>query len=255
MPPHAHRQQHRLRRAGGIEAGSGVGDRLPSDAYLDNKGPGIALLDGGNRAQVAPTLASLNQYGNSVHLGGTLDAAPNTAHVVQLYQLVDISQYPGPGSSVPVTPALTVQTDAAGHAAFPLGDGSEGLCFAATATDPAGDTSAFSTALAVVLARANLTVTAAVSPAIVAVGDPSTVVVTARNGGPDTSTNTFARATIPAGLSLASGSVSREVSRSSPGRRAPPSVSSSATSRPGPRPWRRWRWSPRRPGGRPWGST
>lgn len=152
-------------RGAGISlAGSTSESRISGNLIADNTGPGIDLggdgvtpndrLDvdtGANRLQNFPVVTGVSPYvqGVSSKILFTLDAAPNTTYVVEVFGSLDPGAQ-GYGRATMFFGAATVRTDAKGHvegstSAYPVPGRA---WFTATATDGRGNTSELSPALA-----------------------------------------------------------------------------------------------------------
>jgi hypothetical protein len=126
----------------GVTVIVGTGNALLSNAIFSNGGVGIRLTGGGNNNQPAPSLISVTFAG----VRGTLAAAPNTQYRVEVFQNQTCDPS-GSGEGQAFVLSANVTTDANGNAGFNAGFGDGlpvGPFFTATATDPNGNTSAFS---------------------------------------------------------------------------------------------------------------
>ena len=134
---------NRIRDNGGLGIDLGGGG---NDGVTDNdSGDGD---DGANRLQNFPVITSAVSNGTSTTVTGTLNSTPGTSFEIELFALSaseacdDSGHGEGP---TPVTPRLTVTTDAAGNAQFTGTAGNAEGFVTATATNLAtSDTSEFS---------------------------------------------------------------------------------------------------------------
>jgi hypothetical protein len=123
----------------GVLVSAGTSDAIFSNSILFNKLLGIDLVSGGNNLESAPALSSAVASGGKTTIQGTLVSLPNTTFTVQFFETS--------GKTQSLVGSMTVTTNAAGKAsltltltfAVPLGS-----VITATATDPLGNTSAFS---------------------------------------------------------------------------------------------------------------
>jgi titin len=126
----------------GVRVSGGTRDAILSNAIFANANLGIALTNNGNNNQAAPALTSVTTDGSSTVIQGTLQSTPNTTFTIQFF--ADPS---GSGQGMQLLGFVTVTTDASGFVSFaatldqcvPPGE-----FVTATATNPGGDTSAFS---------------------------------------------------------------------------------------------------------------
>lgn len=143
----------------GVSVFSGTSNCIRENSIYSNSGMGIDLdgmgvtlndrLDadtGANNLQNFPILR-LAETGATTHVAGVLNSAANTTYTLDFYAnaAADPSGY-GEGQTWLV--AITVTTDASGHVAFDqvlAAVTTAGQYITATATDPAGNTSEFST--------------------------------------------------------------------------------------------------------------
>jgi len=144
----------------GVNLDDGTANAVLSNAIYANTGRdvpagvgrGIVLnaATGANRGQPMPVLTSVSPANGLTNVQGSITAAPNTVYTVQFFSSPekDASGF-GQGQTLLYT-ARHATTDATGRLAFngdlPVGVAS-GLFVTATATDPSGNTSAFSNAL------------------------------------------------------------------------------------------------------------
>jgi hypothetical protein len=126
----------------GVRVDTGTGDAVRLNSIFANAGLGIALVNGGNHNQPAPTLTSATSGGGATTVQGGLQAAANATFTLDFYANPD-----GDGQGAQYLGSLTVTTDAGGHATFSATFAVEvppGESITATATDAANDTSRFS---------------------------------------------------------------------------------------------------------------
>jgi hypothetical protein len=121
----------------------GTGNRILSNSIYGNNSRGIILGNASaNNAQSFPVITSESVSNGTATVSGTLQSAPNTQFLVQLFadsQSLTTSKQTYLGST-------NVMTDGSGNgsfsANFPLSDSN--VVFNATTTDPSGNTSDFS---------------------------------------------------------------------------------------------------------------
>jgi probable HAF family extracellular repeat protein len=137
----------------GVLIDTGTGNALRENAISGNGGLGIELRNGGNQQQAAPVFTSAAAGLESV-VSGTLTGLPDTSFAVDLFANPDA----GAAQGATLLGSQTVTTDDRGQASFTVLTSSTaaGQGVTATATDPAGNTSAFA-APVTVTAGADLT--------------------------------------------------------------------------------------------------
>jgi hypothetical protein len=126
----------------GVRVDTGTGNAVRLNSIFANVGLGIALVNGGNQNQPAPTLTSVTSGGGVTTVQGALQAARNSTFTVDLY-----ANPGGDGQGAQYLGSLTVTTDASGHATFTVTFAIEvppGESITATATDGGNNTSRFS---------------------------------------------------------------------------------------------------------------
>ena len=133
----------------GVYIYAGTGDAIEANSIFANGGLGIDLAapGRGNNLQAAPVLTSAICSTGTLTIGSTLTATANTTYTLEFF-----SNPTGTSQGQTFLGTLTVTTNSKGKATFtanfaltvPLGE-----FLTATATDPAGDTSEFSSGLAV----------------------------------------------------------------------------------------------------------
>jgi CSLREA domain-containing protein len=131
--------------ADAIHIAGGQQDRILQNSIYGNAGAGIALISGANLSTPAPVM-TLAPSGPSVDtLSGTLTASPNLTYTVEIF-----SNQSAPAASdlqgQKFVQDATVTTDASGKGTFSVTPLLDAYFYTATATDPAGNTSAFSLA-------------------------------------------------------------------------------------------------------------
>jgi titin len=124
---------------------TGSGNAIQQNSIYSSGNLGIVLLNGGNNGQAAPVLTAVTSDDSSTTIAGTLSSAPNTTLTVEFYAN-DVCNPSGYGEGQTFLGAATVTTDDNGAATFTVtldGGVAAGQYVSATATDPAGNTSAF----------------------------------------------------------------------------------------------------------------
>ena len=126
----------------GIRLALGNGTRITQNAIDDTFGPGIDLVSGANNNQTAPIVTSATGSGGNIQVVGSLASAANTAFRLEFFR----SQSCSSGAGEAFLGATTQSTDGLGHLNFNLAvpASGSGTNITATATDPSGNTSAFS---------------------------------------------------------------------------------------------------------------
>jgi hypothetical protein len=125
-----------------IFANGSLGIDLGDDGVTPNS-PGVKF--GPNQLQNFPSLIIAANFGSSVVVTGTLNAAPNTTYTIQVYGNV-VADPSGFGQGQFLLGTLTLTTDSTGNGTFEsaLPPVPTGVSFVtATATDPQGNTSEF----------------------------------------------------------------------------------------------------------------
>ncbi len=131
----------------GVRINAGTGNAIRQNSVFANGGLGIDLQGTANNSQSAPTLATAVSANGSTAIGGTLTSAANTTYTLEFF-----SNPSGTGQGETFLGSLTVTTDATGAATFTATFGvaiAPGQVITATATDPLGDTSEFSSGVEV----------------------------------------------------------------------------------------------------------
>ena len=168
----------------GVRISGGTGNAIRRNAIFGHDtGLGIELVNGGNNGQAYPELTSAVSDATSTTVEGTLTSTPSTTFTVEFFADT-VCNPSGYGEGERFLGATTVTTDAAGQGAFTFTVAipvDPGQFVAATATDPAGNTSQFSACAEVSAAAAPIAL-AAVPPARASAGLV----------GPDASVSTFA---------------------------------------------------------------
>jgi hypothetical protein len=131
----------------GVLVDTGTGNAVLSNLLFGNFNLGIELLNGGNNNQAAPTLTSATTSGSSLTVSGTFAGQSSSSYTLQFYANPD----PTDPEGTVLLGTVTVTTDATGAASFTFSFGAvpPGWVVTATATDAAGNTSAFSAAVTV----------------------------------------------------------------------------------------------------------
>ena len=139
-------------RGNAIFANGGLG--------IDLKQDGVSLNDdfdfGPNNLQNFPVLTSANGVGSTTHVAGTLRGIPATNFAIDVYASPACDSL-GHGEGQTYLGAVVATTDKSGNAVFVAQDLphlAEGTAVTATATDPNGNTSEFSSCKAVTLSGA-----------------------------------------------------------------------------------------------------
>ncbi|WP_439623768.1 beta strand repeat-containing protein [Gemmata sp.] len=134
----------------GVAVAVGGRNRVTRNSISANGGAGITLAGGANNGQVAPVLTSFAPGATSAQVLGTLAAAPNTTYTVEVF--ADAPPTGGTAQGKTLLGSATVTTDGSGTAALALNVAlppAGSTVVTATATDPTGNTSAFSAAIPV----------------------------------------------------------------------------------------------------------
>jgi hypothetical protein len=190
-----------------ILAMGGQDDTFSGNAISGNAGAGIKLESGANDFPVAPGLTFTPQSGGGGMLLATLTATPSTAYIVQIFSNPSAA-VAGHEQGQTLEKSVQLITDSHGHAT--LSEFEPNSFSTATATDPAGNTSAFSAATAAQSTSASQTVVSSSSnPSTVGQQVTFTAVVTAPGfAGTPTGTVTFTidgQAQTPVPLSVVGG--------------------------------------------------
>jgi hypothetical protein len=131
----------------GVLVLGGSGDAILRNRIFANGHLGIELLNHGNNDQPAPALTSVVSGGGATTVEGTFTGQPGTTYLIELF-----ADSGNPAEGRRFLGAVTLMTGADGVAHFTLSFGLElgaGEVVTATATDPLGNTSAFSAGMAV----------------------------------------------------------------------------------------------------------
>jgi CSLREA domain-containing protein len=131
----------------GITVASGVtGGKITQNSIDNNSALGIDLASGANNDQAAPTLTSSVGSGSTIQIQGSLSSAADTDYVVEFFRSPACDPS-GAGEGATYLASSTEHTDSGGTASFNLSvpAAGNGSSITATATDPAGNTSEFST--------------------------------------------------------------------------------------------------------------
>jgi parallel beta-helix repeat protein len=129
-------------RGNAIYNNSGLGTDLGDDGVTPN---GLPPRSGPNQLQNFPTLQVAGLVAGGTGVVGSLDSLPGTAYTVDFYANV-AADASGFGQGQTYLGSTAVTTDSSGHATFAqlLPAVAPGSVIAASATDPAGNTSEFS---------------------------------------------------------------------------------------------------------------
>ncbi len=213
---------------GGGTTGAGVmvlgnvdHDSILSNSIANNAGLGINFgngpsgthnpgTPGPNNYQNYPTLTLAQNDGTTTTIIGSLYESPNTSYLIQLFanRQADASGY-GQGQTFLET--TSVQTDNTGNGTFQVSLPpivSPGMYISATATDPQGNTSEFSSDLAV-QGVVNLVVSGTATPKPVASGSDVTVSLQVTNVGTADAQGVVLADQLPSGATLVSATLSQ----------------------------------------------
>ena len=136
----------------GIVINSGNNNSILGNSIYSNIISGIVIKAGANNNQPAPVLSSaIATGGQTIQINGKITALPNTSYQVQLFESPETT---GTVQGKFYLGAITVTTNSSGVGSFQFNyaasSGTYGDLFTATATDPNGNTSAFSTSVILV---------------------------------------------------------------------------------------------------------
>jgi hypothetical protein len=130
----------------GVLVDTGYGNAILRNSIFGHDNAfGIELYHGGNNNQAFPTITSAISSGGLTTIEGTLSSYPSTTFALEFF--VNSVCNPNGGEGERFLASTTVITDADGNASFSLTVAigvDPGQFIAATATDPAGNTSQFS---------------------------------------------------------------------------------------------------------------
>ena len=130
----------------GVNIYSGQSNKVSASSIFDNAGPGILLGAGANQSQSAPVLTSAGSAYSSIQVQGTLASQPKTLYSLEFFASPPWDAW-GITEGRTYLGAMSLATDGTGNGAFavtlPASAPADWLV-TATATDPAGNTSAFS---------------------------------------------------------------------------------------------------------------
>lgn len=130
----------------GVGVAAGTRNAIRANSIKANGSIGISLSSGGNNSQSAPALTSVASSGGSVTIQGTLKSAANTIFNLDFFANVSCDSS-GAGEGQTFLGTANVTTNASGSATVNVSFGTAvpaGYAVTATATDPNGNTSAFS---------------------------------------------------------------------------------------------------------------
>jgi titin len=130
----------------GVLVDTATGEAIQQNSIHDSGNLGIELINNANNGQAYPILNSAATDGTNTTVTGTLASTPDTTFTLDIYANA-VANPSGNGEGEQYLGSCAVTTDDSGNASFTVtfvtGD-TTGLYIAATATDPANDTSAFS---------------------------------------------------------------------------------------------------------------
>jgi hypothetical protein len=161
----------------GILVNGGHQDQITHNSIFANTGTGIYLESLANQSAVEPVLTFTPGSGSAGTLSCTLTASPNLTYTVEIFSdPSDLS--PGQEQGKTFIQDVTVNTDSSGTGTFsvtePIG------YYVATATDPSGNTSAFSKAVgSQALAASQTAVSSSLNPSTAGQPVTFTAIVTA----------------------------------------------------------------------------
>jgi uncharacterized repeat protein (TIGR01451 family) len=211
----------------GVAVVTGIGNSILGNSLffnavlgIDLNADGVTLNDsmghnGPNLYQSFPLMNSAITLGNATNIVGTLHSTPNTAFRVEFFS----SPFAHPsgygegrtflGFATDLAGNPTLTTDGGGNATinvtFPNAAVPPGQFIAATATDPANNTSEFSGSVVVILpAAADVAVTVSHSPNPVLVGTRLTYTLTVTNNGPAAAPAVMLTDVLPTGVTFVS---------------------------------------------------
>ena len=188
-----------------IYGNAGLGINLGSGP-TPNHAPGTP---GPNDYQNYPVISLADNDGTGTTIQGTLFESPNTSYLLQFFSSpqADPSGY---GQGKVLIGSMNVTTDANGNASFTAGmpPATAGAYVSATATDPAGNTSEFSSDVAVA-GQINLVLTGTATPNPVPDGANLTYALTVTNSGVADAHSVILSDQVPSGVSIVSVSPSQ----------------------------------------------
>ena len=159
----------------GVNIYSGQSNRVSANSIFDNEGPGILLGVDANQSQSAPLLTSVLAAYASTQVQGSLSSQPNTTFALEFFASApwdasDVAE----GQTYLGSTSLT--TDVSGNGAFAVAlptSVPSSYLITATATDPAGNTSAFSAGLPITVGPAGVSLSISRNNTQVTVAWPS----------------------------------------------------------------------------------
>lgn len=128
-----------------VDGSAAIGNHIRANSIRADAGPGIVLSNGGNNMQAAPVLSSAMLNVTDLTVAGTLHSAVNTTFTFDFYG--NTACVSGAGEGETYLGSTNAATDGAGNGSFTTtlpADIAAGGVVTATATDAAGNTSAFS---------------------------------------------------------------------------------------------------------------
>jgi hypothetical protein len=129
----------------GVKVDTGTGNAIRQNSIHDSGNLGIELVNNGNNNQPAPALASAATTGSGITIQGTLTAAANTTYALDFFAN-PAANASGSGEGQQLLGSVTGTTDGSGTVTFTVTFSvavPAGQAVSATATSPAGNTSAF----------------------------------------------------------------------------------------------------------------
>jgi hypothetical protein len=167
----------------GVLVDTGTANVILFNSIFRSANWGIELAHGGNNNQPAPNLTSAFSNGNTTVVDGSLAGTPNTTYLIEFFANTDCNPS-GYGEGEQSLDAQPVTTGADGTVTFEitLAVGvPTNQYIATTATDPAGNTSAFSLCMPVTGSNAPTDVVLAPDPRLTAAALPSNPILTFDN--------------------------------------------------------------------------
>lgn len=202
----------------GVLIESGSANNIQSNAIFSNGGLGIDLApvgvtpndagdgdSGANLLQNFPVLTSSNGVaGGGVNVKGTLNSTANTTFTLDFFSnsSCDVS---GNGEGQKFLGSASVATNGAGNVTFDVNiaaTASVGQSITATATNPQGNTSEFSSC--VTYGAADLAITKIASSGTIVVGSNVTYTITVENNGPDSASSITVTDNLPGTIAFVS---------------------------------------------------
>jgi hypothetical protein len=129
----------------GVKVDTGTGNAIRANSIHDSTNLGIELVNGGNANQPAAALSSAVTTGSSITIHGTLTAAASTSYALDFFAS-PTANASGFGEGQQLLGSATETTNGSGTVSFTVTFSASvpaGQAISATATSPAGNTSAF----------------------------------------------------------------------------------------------------------------